>query len=130
MNVLDIELFKNLCQWDLEPDNYRDLHNDFACVGIEFAGRSLHLQFQELAKSAQKLDIEFTDVDLIRISIDFRNPIANLTIDNLHRGRFEINGSLIEADEEERGYFYLQFYEGPEMEFWSKSVYVNSEADS
>lgn len=121
-NVLKIDLFKNLCDWDLEPDNYRDLHNDFGCIGIELAHRSLHLKFRGLAKSAHRLDIEFKNVEVVRMDIAFDEPLANLTVDNLHRGRCEINGGLVEVDGHGRGYFYLQFYEGPELEFWSDTV--------
>ena len=121
-NVLEIELFKNLCDWDLERNNHRDLHSDFGCNGIEFAQQSLHLKFQGLAKSSHKLEIEFMNVEVVRMDISFDEPLANLTLDSLYRGRFEIDGGLVEFDERGRGYFYLEFYEGPELEFWSKSV--------
>lgn len=57
---------------------------------------------------------------------DFTETMKTLTIDNLFRGKFEIDGALTEF-ENNRGYFYLEFYEGQKIEFWSESLSIEKQ---
>lgn len=57
---------------------------------------------------------------------DFTETMKTLTIDNLYRGKFEIDGALTEF-ENNRGYFYLEFYEGQKIEFWSESLSIEKQ---
>jgi hypothetical protein len=55
------------------------------------------------------------------------NAAKDLTLDNLYRGRFEKNGTLIEFDPGGRSYFYLEFYEEDEIEFWSDELSLKAD---
>jgi hypothetical protein len=57
---------------------------------------------------------------------DFYETIPTLTIDNLYKGKAEVEGGLIEF-QNNRGYFYLEFYEGQKIEFWSDGILVDKE---
>lgn len=129
MNAEQISLFKNLSDWDLNPDMYWDLHNDFDCLGIELSTGRIGLRFRSVSDRGFFLTMEFLDVDIACLRLAFDTPIAALTLDNLYRGRFEINDHLIEYDEQGRGYFYLEFYEGPTFELWATSVSVIPDVD-
>lgn len=120
-----IEFFKNLAQYDYDNGFY-DFHNDYNCEKLSFSDGILLILFKSLADGIL-LSLKFTEVKII--TLDFFNvkDIENLTLDNLYRGRYELNGVLIELSEDGKGYFYLEFYEGQKLEFWAKSVDVEQE---
>ena len=51
MNAQDVELFKNLSEWNLDSSNYWDLHNDFDCIEIKLAEGKLSLRFRAIFNS-------------------------------------------------------------------------------
>jgi len=122
MKAKDLDLFKNLCDWDLNPDEYWDLHNDFECVRIINEKGLLKFVFKSISDATNFLYLEFMDTELTHLDLSLAEPLATLTLDNVYRGRFQVNGDLIEFDQQQRGYFYLEFYEGPMFEFWSSGV--------
>jgi hypothetical protein len=117
----EIDVFNNLSEFDLD-NVYYDLHNDFNCVKVEFESDILILFFENIA-NMYLVSIRFQNAILTLCEFDFDQKIESLTIDNLYRGKFEINGKLIEFDNN-KGYFYLEFYEGQKIEFWSESMDV------
>lgn len=118
----EIEFFKNLSEWDFDQGNYWDLHNDFDCVGVELAAGVLNLRFRALAEKTPSLNLEFDDAEITVANLSTDKSFSALTLDNLYRGRFQVDDRLIDVDNRGRGYFYLEFYEGPRLEFWSKTV--------
>jgi hypothetical protein len=119
-----IELFKNIIQGDFDG-NYYDLHNDFNCIKITIEKGVLSLIFRNI-HSSFLISLKFLNVNITFFEFDLKEKIETLTIDNLYRGRFEVDEKLIEYKNED-GYFYLEFYEGQKMEFWSKSLIVKRE---
>ncbi|HLV39849.1 hypothetical protein [Xanthomarina sp.] len=125
ITATSIEFFKNLAQYDYD-NRYYDFHNNYNCEKLSYSNGILLILFKSLVGEIL-LSLKFTDVKII--TLDFFNvkDVENLTLDNLYRGRYELNGDLIELSEEGKGYFYLEFYEGQKLEFWAKSVDVEQE---
>jgi hypothetical protein len=119
-----IELFQNISQLDFDEMHY-DLHNEFDCVKVKFQNNVLVLVFQNIV-SKFLISLNFQNTILTFCEFEFVHISKTLTIDNLYRGKFENEGKLIEF-ENERGYFYLEFYEGQKIEFWSESIVVEEE---
>ncbi|ATL49402.1 hypothetical protein COR50_20700 [Chitinophaga caeni] len=120
-----IEFIKNLAQYDYN-NHYYDFHNDYSCEKISYSDSILLIVFKSLIDGLF-LSLKFTEVKIT--TVDFFNvkEIEGLTLDNLYRGRVELNGELIEVSENGRGYFYLEFYEGQKMEFWAKDIGIEQE---
>lgn len=120
-----IEFFKNLAQYEYDNQNY-DFHNDYSCEKLSYSNGILLILFKSLVGGVL-LSLKFTDVKIT--TLDFFNvkEVENLTLDNLYRGRVELNGNLIEISEEGNGYFYMEFYEGQKLGFWAKNVDVKQE---
>lgn len=119
-----IELFQNLSQFDFDNDSF-DFHNDFDCLKVKFQSDILVLIFQNIV-SKFLISVSFQKTTLTFFEFDFTELTKTLTIDNLYRGKYEIDGSLIEF-QNNRGYFYLEFYEGQKIEFWSESISIERE---
>jgi hypothetical protein len=124
INSDKIELFQNISQFDFEEVNY-DFHNEFECVKVKFRNNVLVLIFQNIV-SKFLISLNFQKTILTFCEFEFVDTLKTLTIDNLYRGKFENDGRLIEF-ENSRGYFYLEFYEGQKIEFWSESMVVKEE---
>ncbi len=122
MNAEEIELFKNLSEWDFDQGNYWDLHNDFDCVGVKLETGVLILRFRALSEKTPSLDLEFNGAEITRLNFSADKSLFTLTLDNLYRGRFQVDDKLIDVDDQGRGYFYVDFYEGATLEFWSETV--------
>lgn len=120
----DIALFRNLSQFDFEG-NYYDLHNDFNCIQIKIEKGILFFIFRNILTSVI-VNVKFLCPQIVALDFDLREKFENLTIDNLYRGKFECKGVLKEF-ENEKGYFYLEFYEGQKFEFWSESIVVEKQ---
>lgn len=123
MNFTNIELFKNLSEWDF-GGSYHDLHNDFDCIALRLESRILKLIFKERSEKPTMFSLDCENTELTRLDIEVAGLCGTLTLDNFHRGRFEAEGQLI-TENCGRGYFYLEFYEGPFMEFWCEQVSLN-----
>lgn len=124
INSDKIELFQNLSQFDFDKIKF-DFHNDFNCVKVKFHNNILLLLFQSIV-SKFIVSLSFQKTTLTFFEFECREAVETLTIDNLYRGRFENDGKLIEF-ENNRGYFYLEFYEGQKIEFWSECLVVVKE---
>jgi hypothetical protein len=116
-----IELFQNISQFDFDKINY-DFHNDFECVKVKFSNSVLVLLFKNIVDNFL-VSLSFQKTTLTFCEFEFKEEFETLTIDNLYRGKFENDGKLVEFDSD-RGYFYLEFYEGQKIEFWSESIIV------
>lgn len=116
-----IELFQDLSQIDFDSSNF-DLHNDFDCSKVMFQNNILILVFQNIINKFL-ISISFQKTTVTFFEFDFTGAMKNLTIDNLYRGKYEIDGTLIEF-KNNRGYYYLEFYEGQKIEFWSESISI------
>ncbi len=116
-----IPLFENLSQFDF-GDGFIDFHNDFNCTKVKFESNILTLTFAAI-NSQDQVSVEFYGVLLTCFDFCFIDSSDAGTIDTLYRGRFEINNTLIEF-EKGKGYFYLEFYEGQRLEFWSEGLKI------
>jgi hypothetical protein len=125
IDATSIEFFKNLTQHDYD-NRYYDFHNDYNCEKLSYSDGILLILFRSLV-SGVLLSLKFTEVKIT--TLDFFNvkETKNLTLDNLYRGRFELNGDLIETSKDGKGYFYLELYEGQKLEFWAKDISIEQE---
>ena len=117
-----LNLFKNLAQYDYN-NRYYDFHNDYNCENLSYSEETLLIILKKMVDGAL-LSLKFTDVTIVTIAFSNIKEVEGLTIDTLYRGRAEINGELIEVSEDGRCYFYLEFYEGPKLEFWAKNINI------
>ena len=117
-----IELFKNLMDLEYEYQKL-DLHNDFDFEKIIFENETLLLFFKNI-KGSRSIMLTFLKVSLT--SFDFFNvsSVNYLTIDNLYRGRALVGKELIDQSLDGRGYFFIEFYEGQMIEFWTEGLAV------
>lgn len=122
LNAKEIEFFRNLSEWDFDQGNYWDLHNDFGCVAVKLDAGVLILRFSALSDKTPALNLEFNEAEITQLNLSADKSLVTLTLDNLYRGRFQVDDRLIDVDDQGRGYFYLEFYEGPTLEFWSGTV--------
>ena len=123
IQVKTIALFENLSQYDFEGQYY-DLHNNFCCVRILLNGDDALVIVFESVIDKSLVMLRFQDVVLKKFEYFNSKEVENLTIDNLYRGRVEIDGKLKEFSDDGKGYFYLEFDEGQKVEFWSKGLTV------
>ena len=122
-NAQNIELFKNLSEYDLGGE-YFDFHNEFNCIKITFENNLLTLFFEKIEDRLLIL-MKFDNVVLEKVEFDHFSEMQNLTIDTLYRGRFEKEGKLFEFSNTGKSYFYLEFYKGGKMEFWCDDILVD-----
>lgn len=123
-NSIKIELFQNISQFYFDNEFY-DFHNDFECINVKLNKNDLILLFKK-SLSDFMVSIHFQETTLTSLEFEFVEEFKSLTLDNLYRGKFEIDGKLIEF-ENNKGYFYLEFYEGITFEFWCESILVKKE---
>lgn len=120
-----IELLNDLSQSEYNG-RYYDLHNDFNCQSIEFTPlNTFVLKFCHNSLK-NKLSLTFHDVQVESFKFFNSNDVDGLTIDTLYRGRAEHNGRLLEFLHSNLGYFYLEFYEGQKVEFWSSGISIGT----
>ncbi|MEB3802170.1 hypothetical protein INQ45_14205 [Flavobacterium columnare] len=117
-----VELFKDLSYFDYDQNSF-DLHNDFDCKKIQFENNELTLVFKKNEDNFF-LFFKFQNTNLTIFNFTF-NINEALTIDNLYRGKSEVDGYLKELDNN-RGYFYLEFYDEQKIEFWSDLIFVET----
>ena len=122
INVTSIKFFKNLAQFDYN-NLYYDLHNDYNCEKLTFSDGILLIQFKSIIND-NLLFIKFMDTKLVYLNVFNVKEVENLSLDNLYRGRFELNGELIDVSIDGEAYFYLEFYEGQKFEFWAKNMSI------
>ena len=120
--LFNVDLFDNLLEIELEGVTI-DLHNDYTCVSIKFIDNNLSISFNHDG-SDEKIIIDFGDALINKFNLPVMNP-KGLTLDNFHRGRYEVDGVLYDEYHERRCY-YIEFYEDGEMELLCKSVMIGS----
>lgn len=120
-----IEFFKNLAQYDFDG-RYYDFHSDYGCDNLSYSNEVLSISFKSLM-GGFSLSLKFTEVEIVTLNFANVKEFNSLTLDNLYRGRLEHDGELIEISGGGKGYFYLEFYEGQNLEFWANGVYVEHE---
>lgn len=120
----DILLFQNLAEYEYEGAYY-DFHNDYECSLVEYDGSVLRIVFVK-SKERITVSIRFQNTKLERVHFTPFDATDKQTIDLMYRGRAERDGKLVEY-ELQRAYFYLEFYEGLSLEFWSESLILEQE---
>lgn len=110
----EIKLFEDLTDYK----GY-DFHNNYDFCKLAYLETSLKLFFEN---KTEKIIIEFCDVILSEII--HTTDINISTIDLLYRGRYESNNKLYEFLDEDKGYFYLSFFNDYKMEFWAERLKI------
>ncbi len=120
----DVEMFKSLLNLEMEGA-YIDLHYDYDCLNVlyDFEEQYLKLFFA----GDKSLILEFRDVVITKLNLQLQETSGRGTLNSFYRGRFEINGTLYEASEEGRRYFYLEFEGGDALELYANDVFLFEE---
>lgn len=119
MELIDIELFKNLLDIELNGEDI-DLHNDYRCSDILYSEKDLRLKFRSNADEGEFLMIQFVDVEINKLEVSLGSN-DGITLDNFHRGRYEAEGKLFDEYHGKKC-FYIEFYEGGVIELLCKQV--------
>jgi len=75
-----------------------------------------------LDRNGKSVLLKFTGVSIENLDFFNFKDFNNLTLDTLYRGRVVDGNRVIEISNYNQGYFYLEFYEGPKLEFWANAV--------
>jgi len=113
---MEAELLENLAQIEVKGVFY-DIHNDYDFDRLIFKNNSLTFEFREI-NSSKLFSYLFLEVKIEELKLWEKID----SIDNLYRGRFEQNNTLIEKNEDDQYYFYLEFVSGLNIEFWAKEL--------
>ncbi|MBN9485045.1 MAG: hypothetical protein BGO70_05010 [Bacteroidetes bacterium 43-93] len=112
----DIPLFESLLEVRLGNTTF-DLHNEFTCVQWVMDGTQYVLSFTDHQHNT--LRISFGEAAIIVNTLPaITTP---LTIDLFYRGRFVADDALRDT-KDNKGYLYLDFYEGYKLELFSKTI--------
>lgn len=114
----EIKLFEDLSYFDYEQNSF-DLHNDFDCKKIQFEDNVIILIFKKINTNVF-IFLKFQNTNITHFNFNFKINEA-LTVDNLYRGKLEVDGNLKEFNNN-KGYFYLEFYNEQKIEFWSDLI--------
>ena len=117
----NIELLQNLAQftWD---ESYYDLHNEFACQSIHYEGGIFLLDFKHISFGFLRY-LEFFGVEMEKMTVPAN--YEELTLDIAYRGRNLQENCLVEF-RNTKGYFCVEFCEGPAFEFWAEGVWLKA----
>lgn len=118
----NIQLFESLTQKEYGGE-YFDFHNNFDCLKIFLTSTNEFIILFKSLINDEEIKMRFNNVLIKKILFFNSNQVENLTIDNIYRGKALNKNKLIEFDND-KGYFYLEFYEGQNIEFWASSLTV------
>lgn len=123
MKIIDIsnsELFENLLEVN-NKDLYIDIHNDFDLKSISYLLETNTLELTLLHTDvSNELYICFENVKFIELDI---TQNIDLTLDNFHRGKFELDGKLYD-DYLGKKCFYLEFYDDGKLSLLAEKIYI------
>jgi hypothetical protein len=126
-DLTNSELFKDLVSFKMEGYDI-DLHNDFRCVQLIYLNtqKKLTLIFEnvKIIKIGKKICIIFDDVIIEKIDAQFNGAAPESSIELFYRGRFQVGDKLIDTNENNQNYFYLEFVKGLSMELFARYVKV------
>lgn len=115
-----LEFLENLVQYDYN-NHYYDLHNDFYCTQVLFEGSIIILMFESISNHNTLL-VKFTKAEIVNFKFFSSAREKKLTIDTMYRGRALVDGKLVDISNDDRAYFYIEFYEGQAIEFWADEM--------
>lgn len=119
------ELFKNIAQLDC-AGKYFDFHNEYVCTNLFLNQKCLTLNLIHSITGAN-ISLIFNGISITKFDFPFKDAIEpGLTLDNVYRGRYELDNNLFEFDYNNRSYYYLEFYEGFKIEFFSTSLQLQT----
>lgn len=113
----EFDILQNLLQHNY-LNVYFDFHNNYDCIEISLKEDMLTLIFKECL-TLDIVKMTFLEVKITFFKMNHQNSIG--IPDLLYRGRYMMGNELIEYSEN-KGYFYLDFEEGVQLEFWSNRM--------
>jgi len=109
VNITEAILFDSLLEIEHNKSHYFDIHNDFDLKSITYDKiKELFVLIFDEIKGKTQIHLIFEKPLFIEFNINFSS--IGLTLDNLHRGKYEIDGKLYENYEDKKC-FYLEFVE-------------------
>ncbi|WDF68407.1 hypothetical protein PQ465_19195 [Sphingobacterium oryzagri] len=128
-NLIELEsriLFDSLLTIQVDIDTYIDLHNDYNCYSISYAhvSKELYLRFEFCEGKERKVDLVFKEVEINKMSFNLGDLEDVKTIDNLYRGKYEIEGKLKEFTDDGKSYYYIEFCADLSFELFAKKLFA------
>lgn len=119
-------LLDSLLTIQVDIGQYIDLHNDYDCYSISYAdiSKELCLRFEFCEDEERKVDLVFKEVEISKMSFNLGDLEDVKTIDNLYRGRYEVEGVLREFTDDGKSYYYIEFCSGLSFELFAKKIFA------
>src|SRR5687768_9975936 len=115
IDLTNTELFLELTTIEY-GESFFDLHNDYNCVDINYKlpDKTIRFLFQPRIPEPTKKDLclLFEEATIADLHVNLKRTEDSCTLDLFYRGRYEIDGNLIEFSPLGEGIFYIDFWEG------------------
>ncbi len=123
IELTNIELFKSLSR--VEFDNaIIDLHNDYVCTSMQYsADKGIFDLFFRAERS--NVVLQFKGAVVTKFGLVLKRTEDSCILNNFYRGRFEVNGELLEYSPLGERYYYMEFEEGDVFEILAQEVLLS-----
>lgn len=128
IDLTNSELFKSFAEFE-KDGLYIDLHNEFDCIKIAYSSAKKQFMLSFEANQYRKGDVRSVSVIFDACTIEACSlklgeaDIDATTLDNMYRGRFEVNESeLSEVSDSGMYYYYLDFLHNAHFELFARNV--------
>jgi hypothetical protein len=122
IELTNMPLFENLSMATV-GDRFIDLHNDYGFKKLEYdtVEKKLIILFEHLETKNISVQAFFEDAEIVKIAMS--QPMTDVVIDNMYRGRGEENGILFE-EKNGKSYFYIDFLDDIGFELMASRAFL------
>ena len=123
IDLTDRDVFECMLSTKVAEGKYVDLHNEYNFISVDFnyPEKIARFIFRHI-KHGNQVVLMFQETSIERLFLNMEDKEGADTLDLFYRGKFLLNGLLLEKSDERGSYFYLSFYNGSEYEIFSKKV--------
>lgn len=125
IDLTNVALFDDLTTVNYDG-GYFDLHNDYYCKNIRWlsANRAVSFLFNPRDPSSDKcpLVLQFEEASVPVFTVNFERSADSSTLETFYRGRYVLDGDLLDCTPDGERYFYINFWEEDVFEILSKKV--------
>jgi hypothetical protein len=125
IELTNIELFKSLVSLELDK-TVIDLHNDYDCTSLQYKAeeRLLEFCFEVVDGNSSTVIVRFEGATVSKFNLLRKATKDACTLNNFYRGRFEVNGKLLEYSPLGERYYYIEFEDGDVFEVLAQEVFL------
>ena len=123
IQLKDCPLFESISILEVENEVI-DLHNDYEFNNLVLDNncKKIILSFLNISNIKISVILTFEKIEIKSLNIKQFVIHDKITLDNLYRGKTENEGMLIEVNNDNLSYMYLDFLEDIQIEFWSSNL--------